>query len=303
MIERSLTASWPETVNPLRLMGWLALETVRWCGGLGTLFVSSLACWTRPARAGEMKLITATFVQMVWLVVWGTPLVILLHIGLGAFLALQAFHGAIFLDAVGPVVGVGLFRNVGSQMSAMIIAGLLCTHCVAELRLNRSNLDRVPNGRPVDRDVAKGRATATDQWQVDPARLTWARLAGAMLAGPVLGFIGCVAGLISGLMVSRSILDVPTVWFLYHFVEMLWARDLVGIVVKGAAFAGCTAMIACHEGLRKPEGTADDLGVAMWRAACLSMMAILLANSAWFTFMFLSGAPFGRTVLEPPIPR
>jgi len=47
----------------------------------------------------------------------------------------------------------------------------------------------------------------------------------------------------------------------------------------------------------------DDLGVAMWRAALLGMIAILLANSAWFTFMFLGGAPFGRTVLEPPVPR
>lgn len=303
MMDRTLTANWPDTLNPLRLLGWLALETVRWCGGLGTLVVSCLACWTRPARAGEQKLLKAAFNQMVWLVVWGTPLVVLLHIGLGSFLALQAFHGAIFLDAVGPVVGVGLFRNVGSQMSAMIIAALLCTHTVAELRLNRSNLDRLPNARPIDRDVAKGLKPATHEWTPDLARLTWARLFGAMLAGPVLGFIGCVAGLISGLLVSRSILDVPTVWFLYHFVEMLWARDLVGIVVKGAVFSGAAALIACHEGLRRPEGTADDLGVAMWRAACLSMMAILLANSAWFTFMFLSGAPFGRTVLEPPVPR
>jgi phospholipid/cholesterol/gamma-HCH transport system permease protein len=130
-----------------------------------------------------------------------------------------------------------------------------------------------------------------------------ARVLGAILAGPVLGFIGCVAGLISGLMVSRSILDVPTVWFLYNFVEMLWARDLVGIIVKGSVFSGLASLIACHEGLRRPEGVADDLGVAMWRAALLGMIAILLANSAWFTFMFLGGAPFGRTVLEPPVPR
>jgi phospholipid/cholesterol/gamma-HCH transport system permease protein len=112
-----------------------------------------------------------------------------------------------------------------------------------------------------------------------------------------------VAAEAEGLMVSRSILDVPTVWFLYNFVEMLWARDLVGIIVKGSVFSGLASLIACHEGLRRPEGVADDLGVAMWRAALLGMIAILLANSAWFTFMFLGGAPFGRTVLEPPVPR
>lgn len=303
MIGRTLTADWPDTINPLRLMGWLAFETVRWCGGLGTLFVSSAAAWTRPARLGEMKIFKAGFQQMVWLIVWGAPLVIILHIGLGSFLALQAFHGAIFLDAVGPVVGVGLFRNVGSQMSAMIVAGLVSTHTVAELRLNRSQLDRTGTGKIIDRDAAKGLASPSAINSTDGARLTLARVLGAILAGPVLGFIGCVAGLISGLMVSRSILDVPTVWFLYNFVEMLWARDLVGIIVKGSVFSGLASLIACHEGLRMPEGVADDLGVSMWRAALLGMIAILLANSAWFTFMFLGGAPFGRTVLEPPVPR
>ena len=303
MIGRTLTADWPDTINPLRLMGGLAFETVRWCGGLGTLFVSSAAAWTRPARLGEMKIFKAGFQQMVWLIVWGAPLVIILHIGLGSFLALQAFHGAIFLDAVGPVVGVGLFRNVGSQMSAMIVAGLVSTHTVAELRLNRSQLDRTGTGKIIDRDAAKGLASPSAINSTDGARLTLARVLGAILAGPVLGFIGCVAGLISGLMVSRSILDVPTVWFLYNFVEMLWARDLVGIIVKGSVFSGLASLIACHEGLRMPEGVADDLGVSMWRAALLGMIAILLANSAWFTFMFLGGAPFGRTVLEPPVPR
>lgn len=303
-MERTLTANWPDTMNPIRLIGFLAVETIRWCGGLGTLFVSSMAAWTRPARSGEMSLVTATFLQMVWLIVWATPLVILIHVGLGSFLALQAFHGAIFLDAVGPVVGVGLFRNVGSQMSAMVVCALLSTHTVAELRLHRSKTDRIEKIPNRDKNRGINQApTDTDNFTPDPARLTFARVTGAMLAGPVLGFIGCVAGLISGLMVSRSILDVPTVWFLYNFAEMLWARDLVGIVVKGAVFSGAVALIACHEGLRVPEGKTDDLGVAIWRAACLGTMAILIANSAWFTFMFLGGAPFGRTVLEPPIPR
>ncbi|MFM1802930.1 MAG: hypothetical protein RJA81_2282, partial [Planctomycetota bacterium] len=37
MMERSLTANWPETLNPLRLAGWLTLQTIQWCGGLGSL--------------------------------------------------------------------------------------------------------------------------------------------------------------------------------------------------------------------------------------------------------------------------
>ncbi|MFM7316745.1 MAG: ABC transporter permease [bacterium] len=303
MLERSLTANWPDTINPLRLAGWFAMQTVCWSGGFGTLFLNSLAALVRPARAGEMKIRSAAKMQMVWAIIWGMPLVILLHIGLGGFLALQAFHGAIFLDAVGPVVGVGLFRNVGSQMSAMIVTALVCTHTVAELRMSRSKLDRLSSGRAIDRDVARGLKTSQTEMEPDVARLAMARVLGVALAGPVLGFIGCVSGLIAGLVVSRSVLDVPTVWFLYHFAEMLWARDLVGIVVKGILFCGLATAIACYEGLRKPEGDTSDLAVSMWRAACLGTFAILLANSGWFAFMFLSGAPFGRTVLEPPIPR
>jgi phospholipid/cholesterol/gamma-HCH transport system permease protein len=238
---------------------------------------------------------------MVWLIVWGTPLVVLVHVGQGSFLALQAFHGAIFLDAVGPVVGVGLFRNVGSQLTGLVVCGLMSIHTVAELRLNRSKADRI--ARVADRDALRGLNAQESPFEPDPSRLAFARVFGAMLASPILGFIGCVAGLISGLSVSRSILDVPTIWFLYNFMEMLWARDLVGILVKGVAFGGAAGLIAAHEGLRRPEGATDDLGVSVWRSTCLGIAAILLLNAAWFTFMFLGGAPFGRTVLEPPVPR
>ena len=37
-----------------------------------------------------------------------------------------------------------------------------------------------------------------------------------------------------------------------------------------------------------------------WIVICLSIVAILLINNAWFMLVYYAGRPFGPTVLTPP---
>ena len=64
----------------------------------------------------------------------GLPSVALVHVGLGSFLSMQAYFGATFVDGIGPVVGVGLIRNLAPLMVGFILAGLVAARYVAEFR-------------------------------------------------------------------------------------------------------------------------------------------------------------------------
>ena len=88
------------------------------------------------------------------------------------------------------------------------------------------------------------------------------------------------------------------------FLEMLWVRDIVGLVVKGAAFGFVAALLACHEGLSRPAeadrpADLEAIGSAACRAACLAGLAILVFNGGWFLLVYHAGPAFGPTVLTP----
>ncbi len=97
--------------------------------------------------------------------------------------------------------------------------------------------------------------------------------------------------------------DLPA--FFDMFLEMLWIRDIVGLVVKGSAFGFVAALCSpATKGCRGPATAGRELdravGSAACRAACLAGLAILFINGAWFLLVYHAGPAFGPTVLTPP---
>jgi phospholipid/cholesterol/gamma-HCH transport system permease protein len=272
------------------------LGAVAYLGGVALLLVSSASALFKAPR-GAPRLRQALFRQMEWLLGAGLPLVGLVHVGMGSFLAMQAYYGATFVEAVGPVVGVGLFRNVAPLLTGLTLAGLIAARSTAELaRRPLAELDGDPGWVP-DRTVALGQE-ADPRDPPDPARLTGIRIAAAMLVGPVLALWGAIVGTVIGWSITIQYLGVPTPIFFSKAIEMLWARDMVGLVFKGVCFGVAAALFPCYEGLRGP----ISVPVAAVRAACLAAAAILLINSTWYVLMYMAGPAFGPTVLPPPVP-
>jgi phospholipid/cholesterol/gamma-HCH transport system permease protein len=84
--------------------------------------------------------------------------------------------------------------------------------------------------------------------------------------------------------------------------EMLWFRDVTGVVIKGAVYGLLTGLIACHEGLRgrgTPETNPDVVSTAAFRAVVLAAVAIMVVNSGWFLLLYHAGPAFGPTLLAP----
>jgi len=85
--------------------------------------------------------------------------------------------------------------------------------------------------------------------------------------------------------------------FVMKCFEMVWGRDILSLVLKGACFGFAAALFPGYEIVRGTTRT----GLAAVRAACLGGLGILLLNSTFYVFFYMAGPPFGPTVLKPPV--
>jgi phospholipid/cholesterol/gamma-HCH transport system permease protein len=265
----------PGPLKPFRA----AIGLVGYLGRLGLLTTSAFRAVLHPASSGPSYL-SQSATQLDRLLVMGLPLVGLVHVGMGSFLSMQAYFGATFMDGIGPVTGVGLIRNLAPLMTGFIMAGVISARYVAELG--------GPSSGPEE-----------------TARRVASRLTAAIVAGPVLAVWGSLVGIAIGWAVANQMMGLTLPAFFDMFLEMLWVRDIVGIVFKGSAFGFMAALLACHEGLNRPSHPDSRLdleliGSAACRAACLAGLAILFINGGWFLLVYHAGPAFGPTVLPPP---
>lgn len=288
-------------LRPFALVGRSVLDVVHYLGGMGLLGLSAFRSIVRP-RGEVPSLAPAVARHLDRLFRFGLPLVAIVHVGLGSFMAMQAYFGATFMDGIGPVVGVGMVRNVGPLISAMILAGLAAALFTTELRgHDRDALDRDPSWLP-DREVL-AHHDDDPRGAVEPARLAASRMIAAVIAAPILGVWGSLVGIATGYFVAAEMLNTRGPAFWDMFFQMLWARDVVGVILKGMAFGLVVAWFPCFEGLRHREGPdiAVDTPYAAVRAACLGCCAVLLGNSSWFLLFYHAGPAFGPTLLAPPM--
>ena len=285
--------------NPIALLGHAVLVILGYLGGMAVLAISSMRALAHPGKP-PAPLLKALSGQWAWLFGAGLPLMAIMHIALGTFLAMQAFYGATFAQGAGPVVGVGLFRNLSPLMAGFVMAGLAAGRLVPELRRpTLKGLDDSSGWIP-DREVVLG-LVPDPRPEPEPARLVAVRLLAAAVAGPVFCVLGGTVGMVAGMFLSQAMLNLAPEQFLSKFSEMFWLRDVLGVPVKGATFALVATLFACHEGLRGGPGDGpDSTAWAAARSAILASVSILLLNSAWFLLVYYAGPAFGPTVLPSP---
>jgi phospholipid/cholesterol/gamma-HCH transport system permease protein len=286
--------------GPFETLGRTTRSLLEDIGGAILLALAALRSIVWP-KGHAPNLIRAVGGQIRWNIAAGLPVVGLAHIGIGSFLSMQAFFGATFVEGTGAVVGVGLVRNVAPLLTGFIVAAMAAVRTVHELRENP--LRALDNDTPwvADRDISKGLAP-DPRPDPDPARIVLARLLGAMIAAPVLSVWGAAVGITVGWQVASSLLGVPTALYFGRFAEMLWPRDLTGLVFKACSFAFIGAIFACREGLRR-EHPEPPLMASSLRALCWAMPLILAINLSWFFFNYIIGPAWGPTLLEPPSPK
>ena len=150
-----------------------------------------------------------------------------------------------------------------------------------------------------------------------PGRLAAPRIIAAALASMLLALWGFVVGTVVGWQAAGSLMGLSSDMYFLMFYRMIWFRDVVGMIVKGLLFGLVPATICCFEALRVVRLTAgetssrtasgnrsgsSDLAAPIVRAACLSMMSILLLNMTWFMLVYHAVPVYGPSLLQPPTP-
>jgi phospholipid/cholesterol/gamma-HCH transport system permease protein len=282
--------------------------------------------WPRLARDEEAqapRFMRTLLHQIYWMLLMGVPVVGLFHIAMGSFLSLQAYYGSTFVDGTGAVVGVGLLRNLGGLMTGMTFAGILAARMIPELRILARRL--TAEARPPaasgasarNRTGGESRPAAALALPIAPAQLAAPRIVAASIACLLLSQWGIAVGTVVGWQASQSMMGLPTETFFMMLLKMMWFRDVLGLVVKGILFGAVTAAICCYEGLgpgaledepgggplgspHPAYGLAPPWSTPVFRATCLSCVAILILSSSWFMLVYHAVPFYGPTLLPPP---
>jgi phospholipid/cholesterol/gamma-HCH transport system permease protein len=283
-------------------------------GGVALLALEAASSIFRPVRDESDDLPSfwkSLMYQLFWMLLFGFPLVGLVHIAMGSFLSLQAYYGSTFVDGTGAVVGVGLLRNLGGLMTGLTLASMMAVRMIPELRsLARRGMAGNGRGAEANRDpLPQLGMTSASRGFLPRGRLAAPRIVAGAVACLLLAQWGITVGTLVGWQET----------FFTMLLRMMWFRDVVGLIIKGLIFGALPATICCFEGLApdayQPEepdaglnhshpsqGIVLPFATPVFRATCLSFVAILIANSSWFMLVYHAVPFYGPTLLAPPGP-
>jgi phospholipid/cholesterol/gamma-HCH transport system permease protein len=183
----------------------------------------------------------------------------------GAVFAAQTFfqfHRLGMDSAVGSVVSVAMFRELGPVLTGLMVAGRVGAAIAAEIGTMKvtEQIDalRALGVHPID-------------YLVVP------RVMAIMVSMPLL-VAECVAwGIAAGYIVGTKVLGITESYFINYMQQFTGLRDIKMALTKGFVFAILIVFISCYEGLNAREG-AVGVGRAPTEAVVIGSLAILMVN-------------------------
>lgn len=200
------------------------------------------------------------------------PIVGLLSFLIGVVLAYQ---GADQLERFGAeiftinLLGVGLLREIGGLITAIIVAGRSGSAFTAHIGTMRVNEE-------IDAMQTMGLNT------VDT--LVLPRIIALVITLPLLTFYADIMGLIGGAMMCYFQLDITIPVFLRQLNEAVDVNTLMVGLIKAPVFAFAIALVGCYEGFQV-ERNAASVGQLTTRAVVESIFLVIVLDAA-FSVMF-----------------
>ncbi|MBX9743025.1 MAG: ABC transporter permease [Chthoniobacterales bacterium] len=209
---------------------------------------------------------------------WTLVLGQLVDIGYGSqfvVIVTGAFTGAVFTaqifyqfstlnmsSAVGPVVCVALFRELGPVLTGLMVAGRVGAAMSAEIGTMKVTQQL---------DALRALAVHPIDYLVVP------RVVAMIISMPLLVAECVFFGILSAYFVATQLLAIPSVYFLQNIQRFIDGHNLVMSLVKGFVFAIIIVFISCQQGLTTREG-AVGVGKATTEAVVLCSLCILIGN-------------------------
>jgi len=200
------------------------------------------------------------------------PIVILINFLVGFVMAFQSAvqlkqFGANIL--VADLVGLSLTRELGPLMTAIIVCGRSGAAFAAELGTMK-----------VSEEIDALRTMGFGPLQF----LIFPRIAALLIVVPILTLLADFIGIIGGMMVGITSLDLTISAYLTETQKALQLWDIFQGVVKSAVFALAIGIISCQQGLATAGG-AEGVGRRTTASVVTTLFALILID-AGFTMLF-----------------
>lgn len=205
-------------------------------------------------------------VQQILSIGAGSQLVVVVTGGFtGAVFAAQTFfqfHRLGMDSAVGSVVSISLFRELGPALTGLMVAGRVGASIAAEIGTMKvtEQIDalRALGVHPID-------------YLVVP------RAIALMISMPILVVESVALGIIASWIVGVKVLGIAEAPFIRNVLKYTTERDMYISLSKGFCFAIVIILVSCLQGLRTSNGAAG-VGQAPTSAVVISSLAILAMN-------------------------
>jgi phospholipid/cholesterol/gamma-HCH transport system permease protein len=180
-------------------------------------------------------------------------------LGLQGFQLLQRFGSE---SALGTAATIGLVKELGPVVTALLFAGRAGTALASELGLMR----------------ATDQLSAMEMMAVDPIqRVVVPRFLGGVIAMPLLAAIFSVIGIYGAQLVGVQIMGVDSGSFWSQMRAAVHLRDINEGIVKSCIFGVTCSLIAVYEGYYSAP-TAEGVGLATTRTVVTSAVMILFLD-------------------------
>ena len=236
-------------VEGVRRLGSVALFLVRLLAqcvpalGRPRLLVNQV--YNAGARSLIIIMLSGLFVGMV--------------LGLQGYDLLQRFGS---VEVLGTAAALGLLKELGPVITALLFAGRAGTALTSEIGLMR----------------ATDQLTAMEIMAVDPMRYVAApRFLGGVIAMPLLAAIFNLVGLYGAQLIGVQLMGVDRGVFWSQMQGSVELRNVIEGVVKSLVFGAACSLIAVHEGYNAAP-TAEGVALATTRTVVASSVITLLLD-------------------------
>ena len=180
-------------------------------------------------------------------------------LGLQGFDLLERFGSE---ESLGTAAALGLLKELGPVVTALLFAGRAGTALASELGLMR----------------ATDQISAMEMMAVDPVRrVVMPRFVGGVIAMPLLAAIFSMIGLYGAQLVGVQLMGVDQGQFWSQMRGAVEFGDVMEGVLKSAVFGVACSLVAVYEGYHSVP-TAEGVGRATTRTVVISSVSVLLLD-------------------------
>lgn len=187
-----------------------------------------------------------------------------------SFQSYIGFHKFGAENLVGTVVTLGLARELGPVLSAIMVAARAGSAITAEIGTMKVT-------EQVDALVSLA---------VDPVNYLFVpRVIAGTFVMPLLNAIAVACGTLGGYFVATSVLGVNKTKYIEYTLRYIELSDFINGMIKATVFGMVITLIGCYKGYMT-RGGAEGVGKATTESVVMSCVAILIFDYVLTAFMF-----------------